>query len=81
MELHKLTLPEAVGKLNDWLAGRSGSFVTALFDAMNKADYGNLKRLEKAFPNLVYAFELWRGEVPSITQLALFSQEKGRRNA
>jgi hypothetical protein len=75
MELHELTLLEAADKLNDWLAGRSGSFITALFDAMTKADYRNLKRLEKAFPNLVYAFELWRGEIPSITQLSLLNNK------
>jgi hypothetical protein len=74
LELHKLTLPEAADKLNDWIAGRNGSFVTALFDAMSKADKGNLKRLGKAFPNLVYVFELWSGDVPSITQLPLLKE-------
>lgn len=80
MELHTLTLPQAADKLNDWIAGRSGSFVTALNNAMSKADHGNLKRLETAFPNLVYVFELWRGDVPSITQLSLLAK-KGQQNA
>lgn len=64
-DLARLTIPEAVNELNAWTDGRSGSFITSLFDCMAKADPNNLKRLEKAFPNLVYAFKLWRGDVPT----------------
>jgi hypothetical protein len=59
-QLSDLTVCEAVDKLNDWQSGRSGGFVTALFNLMTQADYFNLAALEKAFPNMVYVFRLWR---------------------
>ena len=59
MSLADLTLTEAIGKLDDWQHGRSGSFVTALFNAMSAADPYNFKRLAIAFPTMAHAFELW----------------------
>lgn len=76
-DLARLTIPEAVDKLNDWLdGGHRGSFIAALFDCMAKADTENLKKLERVYPNLVYALKLWRGDVPTeqsqVVQLSVF---------
>lgn len=42
--------------------GMEGSFFTALFDAMEKADHVNLNRLKSAFPDEAYVVERYRDE-------------------
>lgn len=73
--LNELTLVEAANKLEDWNNGRSGSFVTGLFNLMGSADPQNFERLRVAFPSLVRIYELWRDEdetiEPAPTQLTL----------
>lgn len=56
--LHELSITEAADKLEDWQNGRSGSFVTGLFDLMGRADAQNFERLRVAFPSLARVYEL-----------------------
>lgn len=53
------SLVEAIEKLYHYQKGNAGSFMTALFDTMGKADMINLERLRGAFPLEVRARELW----------------------
>lgn len=56
------TLSEGERRLVDWQYGRSGHFVTLLFDAMAKADSQNLALLSKAYPDEVKAYERFTRE-------------------
>jgi hypothetical protein len=58
--LSELTIVEAADKLEDWNNGRSGSFVTGLFNLMGYADPQNFERLRVAFLSLTRIYELWR---------------------
>lgn len=47
------------GKYLEFQFHRSGDFITALFNAIGKADDGNLDRLAKGFPEEVEAHKTW----------------------
>ncbi len=49
-------------QLIKWQFNLHGSFYTALFDAIQKADPINLKLLEKGFPDEVQGFRQWQNE-------------------
>ena len=46
-------------KLLEWQLGHTGSFYTALFDLISKADHLNQATMRRAFPSEVDAFISW----------------------
>lgn len=46
----------------DWMKGRSGSFVTALFELMGCSDAIDLARLEQGFPGEVGVWRRYKSE-------------------
>jgi len=57
---HNLNMGER--HLVDWQYGGLGGFFTALWDAIRRADGGNLDRLGKGFPEDVEAYRRYSGE-------------------
>ena len=49
-------MTKAERRLCDWQYNRAGSFVTALFSAISKADLHNRDRLSEAYPAEVEAY-------------------------
>ena len=55
-------MTEGEERLYYWATGRSGSFYTALFDMIGKADDVNKMKLAKGFPEEVAAFKRYQEE-------------------
>jgi len=55
-----MKLSEAVEKVKDYHAGRSGSFFNHLIAAMFSADVDNMNLLDNSFPALVKAVKIYR---------------------
>ena len=49
-------MTEAERRLCDWQHGKAGSFITAVFTVISKADMHNLDRMSKGFPDEVAAY-------------------------
>ena len=55
-------ISRAEHRLIDWQKGKSGHFITALFECFCTADDENLSRLAEGFPEEVKVFRRYRHE-------------------
>ena len=79
--MDKLTVGEI--RFIDYQNGRSGSFYTCLFRAIERADMENQKKLKLGFPSEVEAYQRYSDEhgyweeVQRIHKASIGSQDKG----